>query len=154
MHGWWLVQATSLWFSGYTIGNRTQTRDTIACQRTGDIGNTTLQLLYTSQHCPTTKIFIHSNDSPASLPIEVVVENFVVEATLGGSVVEVLFCVNAALPVELVVNEPLLTPLPVCVLMAGGIFRKTRAGGNWLIGGMIARLYLRNLLRSIREGMA
>ena len=71
--------------------------------------------------------------------MEVVVENLVDEATLGGIVVEVVFCVKAALPVGLVVNEPLLTGLMLCVLIVG-ILRKTRAGGNWLIGGMIAGL--------------
>ena len=71
--------------------------------------------------------------------MEVVVENLVDEATLGGSVVEVMSCVKAALPVGLVVNEPLLMGLMLCVLIAG-ILRKTRAGGNWLIGGMIAIL--------------
>jgi hypothetical protein len=59
------------------------------------------------------------------------------EITLGESVVEVPEGDMDSLPVGLVVNEALLTLLLACVLMAGGILRKTRAGGNWLIGGMV-----------------
>ena len=86
--------------------------------------------------------------------MEVVVENFVVVMTRGRSVVGALEAVIATLPVGLVVKGLRLIPLLAWVLMPCGMLRNTRAGGNWLIGGMIAIVfYLRNLLRSIKEGM-
>lgn len=52
--------------------------------------------------------------------------------------------IGTALPVGLVVRELRLAPaLLAWVLRDGaGILRKTRAGGNWLIGGIVFMLYV------------
>ena len=78
------------------------------------------------------------HNSPDSLPIAVVVENLAAELTCCAEVGDRRVVELVVLAVVLVVNDGLRTPVVACAFAPGGILRNTLAGGNWLIGGMIA----------------
>lgn len=86
-----------------------------------------------------------------------VVENLAAELTCCAEVGERRVAGPVALAVVLVVNDGLRTPVVGCAFTPGGIFRNTLAGGNWLMGGMVAGVGLSEELVAIdqrRDGVA
>jgi hypothetical protein len=81
----------------------------------------------------------------------VVVENLAVELTLCVVVGDRKATELGVLAEGVVVNDGRLTPEVGCVFTPGGIFKKTLAGGNWLMGGMISVLDLSEKLVAIDQ---
>ena len=86
-----------------------------------------------------------------SLPMEVVVENLAVELTRCVVVGDSRATALGDLTEGVVVNDGRLTPVVGCVFTPGGIFKKTLAGGNWLMGGRIAGRFLSEELVAIDQ---